>query len=368
MVPCAAASLASAILVGGCASSPSPYQITSADDASPVNSGLDALRDGGDGASASDEKPDIEQMTADFGRGLDELDALMNPPRKPNVQEAKPDVKSGPASPVPVAVAPAGGDGTTASTPSATPATPPEEMLRTVTGEAAGLLRSTFANDPYALAVRLVSLRAAGGGAVPGLDTLIKGLPVDKREAVEALADVLAGASGGVSNLEDALAARSAALDEAKPIKIARAVLCSRVEAFGRYTELGRDGFVAGRPIPMIIYTEAAHFDRAPVFGSVGGSSADEVWEVKLGQEVQLYHESDGLLAWRRPEQVTVFRSKSHLNDFFLVDQIELPRTLTVGAYRLKIVLRDLHDQSIDERIIPIRVVADQNLTAGYGG
>lgn len=117
----------------------------------------------------------------------------------------------------------------------------------------------------------------------------------------------------------------------------------------------------------MIVYTEVEHFDRVAIADTgrrrAGGDLAiEDGWEVRLSQELQLYHEADGLLAWRRPEEVTSYRSRSKPRDYFIVDQITLPRTLTVGAYRLKVVLRDLADRSVDERIIPIRVVADPEL------
>ncbi len=368
IAPCAAGAL-----LGGCASPGTSNQKTAGPEA--VNSGLSALRAEAGASSADGEpagKPDIDRMTEDFGRGLEELDSLLNAPRRPADRSGRAGPGGSAASSAKPAETPGAGpaEETVAEEEPGPGAPTPDraEMLRSAAAEAAGLLRAEHGDDPFALAVRLVSLRAATGATVAGLGSLVDGLPVEQRGAVLALDDVLSGASGGADGLVDTLAARSAALDESRPIEIAKSVLCSRVEAFGRYTELGRDGFVAGRPIPMIIYTEAAHFDRVAVPGSARGSMGDEAWEVKLGQEVLLYHESDGLLAWRRPEQVTVYRSKSRLHDFFLVDRVELPRTLTVGAYRLKIVLRDLHDGSVDERIIPIRVVADQNLTTGYGG
>lgn len=361
-MPCALVAFA-----GGCASPSTADQTAPAQ--APVNSGLEALRNEGD-TPASDEKPDLGRLTENFERGLDELDALMKPPPRRETKQAaaaesatKPVVQAATSEQKSADDAGAGGaDVRAAGGPG------PEDLLRSVSADAAGMLESMYGEDPYALAVRLVSLRAATGSAAPGLNALVDRLPVEQREVVLALDEVLTGASKGRAAFEDSLASRSAVLDEGEPIEIARAELCSRVEAFGRYTELGRDGFVAGRPIPMIVYTEAAHFDQVPVLDSAGGSGADETWEVRLGQEVLLYHESDGLLAWRRPEQVTVYRSKTRLHDYFLVDRIELPRTLTVGAYRLKVVLRDLHDRSVDEKIIPIRVVADQKLATGYGG
>lgn len=356
---------ATAMLVGGCSSTNNQ----AADD-QPVNSGLESLSPGESAEDAGpDDGPDVGRMTADFERGLGELGGLMKRPRQAaSVAESGPDSDSsgGEVAATPTIKAPEEQDENAADAAVLSEELAPssEELMRALSGEVAGLLRTLERDDPYALALRLVALRAAGEGPIPGLDALIESLPIDERETVSALAAVLSGLDADPASLADRLEGRAMALSEARPMQIVRTALCSRVEGYGRYTELGGDAFMAGTSMRMIIYTEVAHFDQQPVSSAGDGPG----WEVKLSQELQLYHESDGLLAWRRPEEVTVYRTKSRLRDYFVVNQIELPRNLTVGAYRLKVVMRDLSDRSVDERILPIQVVADRTLATGFGG
>jgi hypothetical protein len=43
---------------------------------------------------------------------------------------------------------------------------------------------------------------------------------------------------------------------------------------------------------------------------------------------------------------------------------IDLPASLSVGRYQLKVIVRDHADGSEDERVIPIEIVADPRLTS----
>ncbi|USO00129.1 MAG: hypothetical protein H6810_05565 [Phycisphaeraceae bacterium] len=350
---------AALLAAGGCSSTPKQASDK------PVDSGLNALFKDQANQNAGP-KPDVDQMIANYQRGMAEADGLLNPPAQPRGAGAEAAASPEPAAEE-VAQKPADPSPATAEATEDKPMSPEpslQEQLRALTGEAAAVLRRIEGDDPYALALRLVALKAMGGEDVAGLEAMIAGLPIDERETVAALLGVLSGLEADPDKLADALAAKSEELSESRPMRISVLKLCSRVEGFGRYTELGGDAFMAGSPMRMIIYTELSHFDQTPV--SEGSDGSD--WEVKLGQELQLYHESDGLLAWRRPEEVTAYQTKSRLRDYFVVNQIELPRTLTVGAYRLKVVMRDLHDGSIDERVLPIRVVADPRIATGYGG
>ena len=248
------------------------------------------------------------------------------------------------------------------------PVETPEEQIARLASELELVLRES-SDDPYRLAIRLAGLIGAEPGLEPHLESVISVLPEDQRAVAEAVGQILRSAStedeDASGDLVDVLLAQAAVLDEARPVRIGHLALCSRVEGFGRYRELPSTAFLAGSPMRMIIYTEVEHFDRVKAASRRNGREADtriDEWEVRLSVELQLYHESDGLLAWARPEQVDHFRSRSRIRDYFLVDQVQLPRSLTVGAYRLKVILRDLADNSVDERIIPIRVVADPAL------
>ena len=86
---------------------------------------------------------------------------------------------------------------------------------------------------------------------------------------------------------------------------------------------------------------------------------------MNLSQALQLYHDADGTLAWSRPEEEVIETSRNKRRDFYLVNDITFPPTLTIGAYRLKVIMRDKVSGQVEERVIPFEVVADAALAAG---
>lgn len=158
-----------------------------------------------------------------------------------------------------------------------------------------------------------------------------------------------------------------AAKMDAAPMRVRAAELCSKVTGYGQYTALGRRKFVQGSPVRAIVYVEVGHFANTPVdvdptepVESRGGQR----YMVELGQTLELYHDSDGVLAWRVPEQRVLEISRNKRHDFFLVHEVVLPPTLTVGAYRLKVSMKDFATGQTDEATIPLEVVADAGVAA----
>ncbi len=143
--------------------------------------------------------------------------------------------------------------------------------------------------------------------------------------------------------------------------RVETALLCSKVEGFGRYETLNSSALLAGRSQRAIVYAELSDFAHRAVTNDVGTAG----WRVELTQELSLYHDADQVLAWRRPEQTISDFSRNKRRDFFVVQMIELPSTLSIGAYNLKITMRDREAGAVSEAIIPIRVVADPALTRG---
>ena len=154
-----------------------------------------------------------------------------------------------------------------------------------------------------------------------------------------------------------AYAARIAAdeLAAAAPLTLPIVELCRRVEGFGRYDPLPSRAFLAGRSHPMIVYAEVDRFGR---------EKTTEGYLVRLSLELELRHEADDLLAWRLPPQPVTELSRRPLRDFFLVSRVDLPRSLTVGRYVLKVIVRDqARPGSLAEGRAEIRIVADPRLT-----
>jgi hypothetical protein len=169
-----------------------------------------------------------------------------------------------------------------------------------------------------------------------------------------------------IAQLLDEAARRSAAL---KSLSIPSAVLCTRVEGFGRFTPMRTTTFLAARPLRAILYTEVDRFSVAELSGSSpqngdSPASADPEarYVVHLGQQWSLYH-TDGTLAWHSPEQVAREAGRTRPRDWFLTQRIELPATLSIGTYALKVTVRDLAAGTQAQRTIPITIVADPKLT-----
>jgi hypothetical protein len=65
---------------------------------------------------------------------------------------------------------------------------------------------------------------------------------------------------------------------------------------------------------------------------------------------------------WRMAQTPYPMTSARRLRDVFLPAYVELPPTLGAGRYTLKAIVRDRADGSMDERIVPITLVADPKL------
>lgn len=169
------------------------------------------------------------------------------------------------------------------------------------------------------------------------------------------------------SRLADAFPSVAAVL----PLRVADARLCTRVMGFGAYVPFERSIFQAGRPQPAIVYVEVDRFSHRPAKSSDPGVSdvptfnTPDMWAVELSQELNLHQDSDGSLQWRQAPQVVIETSRRPRRDFYLIQQIELPPTLTVGNYTLKITIRDRVNDAVAEAVLPIQIVADPALAAG---
>lgn len=178
----------------------------------------------------------------------------------------------------------------------------------------------------------------------------------DRAVLLAARERVLASPSAASEALVKALARMS----PPAALRIARSALCRRVQGFGRFDAFESDSFVAGRPIRLIVYVEIDGFSARPARdgdpAQAGIALADQV-SIELAQSLTLYHDPSGLQAWHRPAQRVVETSRAKRRDFYLVHQVELPGTLTVGRYRLKVTVTDKTTGASDEVTMPVNVV-----------
>lgn len=140
-------------------------------------------------------------------------------------------------------------------------------------------------------------------------------------------------------------------------LRLPRMEFCSRVDGYGQYEAMGRR-LLAGRPHQAIVYAEI----EGQGFRTHEGTDGPR-YTVDLGQTVELYTDSDKpVLQMRRPEESITETSRNRRRDFFVLDVIDLPQTLSVGAYKLKITVRDRIGGGQVEQWLPVEVVADAKL------
>jgi hypothetical protein len=227
--------------------------------------------------------------------------------------------------------------------------------------------RSLTSRDPVVDYLALAWLESIRPGVMGPLDSGPAARQLDPRQArtVGVLRDVavaLVSQPANVSDPERAWSAVEAAAGpvlSARDLKITTAELCTKVEGFGQYTPLGGRAMLAGTSHTMIVYVEVDHFSLRKETGPDGmGRHA-----VELAQSVEVWQDADRPTLQRRwPETTIVDVSRRERRDFFLTTVIELPPNLSVGAYTLKVSVRDRVKGALAEAVIPFRIVADAAL------
>lgn len=242
------------------------------------------------------------------------------------------------------------------------------------------------AQSPLRAVLPLIALETIQPGVASAeLSRLTATLSPAEREAVETVRRMMAQIEAQADTGADPKALAAAVkteVDRVEPkpaaaeepmLGLGTVALCRRVEAFGRFSAYPGSTFVAGRPIPMIVYSEVENYAQVreselPSVGTTRKSTGDR-WALELSQEVQLYS-SDGTLCWSAKEQSHRDASQSKRRDFFLVQRIDLPGSLSIGRYSLKVIVRDKAAAAVQgseplaEVNIPIRIVADAALAA----
>ncbi|MCW5769109.1 MAG: hypothetical protein KIT19_10525 [Phycisphaeraceae bacterium] len=233
-----------------------------------------------------------------------------------------------------------------------------ERSIEGAAAEFSDLLIARAAQSPTPMGDLALAAAIAGsqGRPTPNVGTIA---PTERAvlDAIRSIHQSIATSnSEGSPSIDHADALRAAAdrASEGLPLRITDARLCTRVNGFGDYNELNVNSFLAGRPARVIVYTEVDRFANRP------GPGVRRT--VELSQEIDVYHDSDGAHCWKRPAQSISESSRTKRRDFFITNAIELPSTLTVGKYRMKITMRDLTSNSVAETTIPFTIVADAKL------
>lgn len=234
--------------------------------------------------------------------------------------------------------------------------------------------RGEGGDAPVMHAVAAAALRHVAGGsdAAASASHPTDALPPDLAatlRAVNGLFGTLASGNHDPQVLAEALRASADDLAALAGLRISHAELCTSVQGFGRFVPLPSRTLLAGRTHRMIVYTQVENFSirrgSAPASVPDAPAAGDAPWVVELSQELLLLHAADSTLAWHRPPQKITDASRSRVRDFYLVHEVTLPETLSVGSYVLKVVMRDPVSGSTDEALLDLRVVADPSLAGG---
>lgn len=223
-----------------------------------------------------------------------------------------------------------------------------------------------------------VALHAAVLAALTGSESAPpEGLTESEVEALTAIRGVLDWANAQAeldgtidpAGLARELRLAAQPLAEAAGIRIVDAAITSEVTGLGVYNDLSPARFLARRAHEVIVYTELEDFaaetlvDLTPAqrrrlgLGETGH-------RFSFSQSLELYNESDGLLVWKRDEQAFSHHSRRRLESSFATTRVVLPSALTVGSYRLKVIINDLIGGTSDEKTLAIDIVADARLTS----
>jgi hypothetical protein len=227
--------------------------------------------------------------------------------------------------------------------------------------------RVPSSNSPFRDALALVAadlLRPDGPTGTDTIDPLtLESLSPTERETLEALRSSLREVAGASpSEVATAMGEASQRLEQALGARIGRIELCSRVDSFGSYVPFAGTDFLARQGNRALVYVEVERFSHRAVGGNDRVTTPGDRWAVDLSQEMRLYHKADGRLAWRKASERVIDTSRNRRRDFYLVTEIELPPSLTVGSYELQVTIKDETTGSTDVLAVPIGIVADPGL------
>ncbi|MEI7658003.1 MAG: hypothetical protein WCK33_08065 [Phycisphaerae bacterium] len=251
-----------------------------------------------------------------------------------------------------------------ASTPAPVPASSTSDQVTDLAQRMAAMLREPGTPDRprIADAVAMATIESLRPGSMADLDTsaskLASSLSPEDRSTLLDARDRLAGRHAQVN---EELGKLIGAVTPAPSLAIARAALCTRVTGFGAYAPYASTVFRAGQPIRAIVYIELDRFATRPARDGdqvFADAPIDQQVSVELSQSVSLFQDPGGLLAWHTPAQPITDTSRSKRRDFYLIQRIELPRTLSIGKYNIKVKVKDLVAEAEAEAVIPITIVA----------
>lgn len=152
-------------------------------------------------------------------------------------------------------------------------------------------------------------------------------------------------------------------ITQAKDVRIATAELCTRVDGFGQYETVKDRALLAGVPHSIVVYAEVDGYNLRKTAEADG-----ERYTVDMGQAVEVWQDADRPTLQRRWSETSIKDvSRRIRRDFYITSVIELPPNLSVGAYNLKIIVKDRLRNAQAEKTIPFTIIADGAIVASGG-
>lgn len=133
-------------------------------------------------------------------------------------------------------------------------------------------------------------------------------------------------------------------------LRIPRGEVCTQVDGFGVFKRIEPPEFTAHSGAKFVLYSEIDGYRSTEVAG--------EGWKTDLSVELSILSERDGVPVWRRDWQSVTDLVATRRQDFFMTFRVNLPDALSVGAYALKIRVRDEQTGALAEHSLPFRMVA----------
>ncbi len=133
-------------------------------------------------------------------------------------------------------------------------------------------------------------------------------------------------------------------------LRLAHGEFCTSVEGFGNFARIEPREFIAHSAARFVLYFE--------VDGYRSTETGGEGWKTELSVELSILSERDGVPVWRRDWQTITDLAASQRKDFFVTHVVAVPEALSVGAYVMKIRVRDELAGALAELSLPFRMVA----------
>jgi hypothetical protein len=250
------------------------------------------------------------------------------------------------------------------------PATAPVEQRFTMAAdELARALRERAASSrtPAADYSALAWLDTIRPGVLGSLEAVPASRLLDPRQAksINVTRDMLSrliaepALLGDHERLWRAISDAATPITQARDVRITTVELCTKVTGYGQYEPVASRNLLAGTAHTLIVYAEVDSFAHRRTIESAGNTDAER-YTVDLGQAVEIWQDADRPTLQKRWGETQVKDiSRRPRRDFYLTVMIDLPSNLSVGAYNLKLMVKDRQRNAQAERTIPFTIIAD---------